>query len=191
MSPLLRRDVVLSAAMAPLVWGLVGCGGQRTPVARAGSWADTVEIEQLMYRYCHRLDRGSAHQVAELFTPDAVFDPAYEGPGREVVGREAIEDWFARYHAASRTNNGSNVHRTLNPIINVNGDQAVAVAHLEASGVRLENMQAMAYIGFYEDVFQRINATWYFAQRRVSLKYYMPVGDAAATSFFATPTKVL
>lgn len=51
------------------------------------------QIEALSTEYYYRIDHGDAESVAELFTPDGVFQPGGSPP---LVGREAVRAYYAR-----------------------------------------------------------------------------------------------
>ena len=170
-----RRTFIYTGSLA-LVAGL-GTFGKAASVTSPMSphFSDLIEIEQLLYRYSHRIDRGTAGQVAELFAADAVFDPAYEGPGREVRGREAITAWFQKYQENSRRKSWASRHLTLNPLIALVDGEFRATSYLCASGVNRETGVAQAYKGRYEDRFVQEDGVWRFAKRRVALTFTMPL----------------
>jgi hypothetical protein len=52
---------------------------------------DIVAIEQLLYRYCFAVDKGTADDVAALFHESATLMPIYSGdpPGPKAAPRSA------------------------------------------------------------------------------------------------------
>jgi len=50
------------------------------------------QIEALTTEYYYRVDHGESERVAELFTPDCVFQP---GGTERMIGREAVRAYYA------------------------------------------------------------------------------------------------
>ena len=58
------------------------------------------QIEALSIEYYHRIDHGDAEHAADLFTPDAIFQP---GGTERMVGRAAIRAYYVRRSKTIRT----------------------------------------------------------------------------------------
>jgi len=84
---------------------------------------DRIQIEDLLVRYYVDLTSGSAHDLAQYYTEDAVLDVN----GMISKGREAIEKLYGGLGDGEAANLGGRVHMLLNnPIISVDGDTATA-----------------------------------------------------------------
>jgi hypothetical protein len=77
---------------------------------------DIIEIEQLLYRLCHALDRGTVDEIVEVFHPDAVFVPRYQSHA-PVQGRDALREWFVhlRYQDSVEASPPPQDHLALDP----------------------------------------------------------------------------
>jgi ketosteroid isomerase-like protein len=122
-----------------------------------------IEIEELMARYCDRLDAHDIDAVAATFTEDARTD---YGPGRggEVVGRAAIGDRIARGQSGFRRTHHQLGHST----ITIRGDRAAGVTaaltwHERPSGQ--QELLALRYV----DEFAKVDGRWFIDSRRVEI----------------------
>jgi ketosteroid isomerase-like protein len=131
---------------------------------------DQVAIEQLLNRYCHKLDRGEVDAVVELFTADAVLVPAYEGDTRH-AGRAAVHAWYARYAANTVAAVRGLRHKISTAMIEVDGDTATAVCYLDADSVNPKTGQRSLVGGRYEDRLVRTPAGWRLCERRIVIDY--------------------
>jgi SnoaL-like protein len=126
---------------------------------------DLEEIKQLKYQYCRLNDGGWARQPkshqgpsADLFTEDGVWD------GRPLViakGREEIRKLFAGMAALPMA-----YHAVMNPMIEINGDNAKAHWHLIAGGIALDGTSMISFYG-YEDEYVRMPEGWRIKLMRV------------------------
>lgn len=142
--------------------------------------ADLIAIQQLLSAYCHRVDRGDAAEVAALFCPDGVLKPHYDGP-YELVGREAVQSWYAFYHENFRAGVRHLKHMITSPLIEVDGDTGTGVAYLLATAVDRNNGQAFMVTGTYYDRYERNSGAWLFAERRIEVEAMTNAGEAIET----------
>jgi ketosteroid isomerase-like protein len=131
---------------------------------------DQVAIEQLLNRYCHKLDRGEIDAVVELFADDAVLIPAYEGDARH-TGRAAVRAWYTRYAANTIAAVRGLRHKISTAMIEVDGDSATSVCYLDADSVNLQTGKRSLVGGRYEDRFVRTPDGWRIAERRIVIDY--------------------
>ena len=133
---------------------------------------DIVAIEQVLYRYCHAVDRGTADEVAALFHEDGVLVPVYSGeePRR---GRAAVREWYAIYHRDFRSGVDYLRHCIASPAIEVSGSEGKAQSYLIADGVPKKTGKPMLIAGFYEDRLRKDGGRWYFAERRIHVYHSM------------------
>jgi hypothetical protein len=122
---------------------------------------DRLELLDLVARYAFRCDTGRYGEVAELFTPDGVFDETAIGVPL-CTGREMIDATF-------RALGGSIawlIHLNSNHQVTAYaGTTAGATAHLHVEG----NVggRAVRILGYYDDRYRRVEGRWLFERRRL------------------------
>lgn len=120
--------------------------------------SDELAVRTTLARYCHRCDDGDFTGLAELFTPDGVFNYA----GRTCTGRAAIVEFFQGSQARPEQRGK---HLTANIAVEPAGDDRVRVASdflfLRRDGSRL----VPAITGRYDDELVRVDGRWLFARR--------------------------
>lgn len=131
---------------------------------------DQVAIEQLLNRYCHKLDRGEIDAVIELFADDAVLIPEYEGSAIH-SGRDAVRAWYTRYGANTVAAVRGLRHKISTAMIDVDGDTAASVCYLDADAISLVNGRRTLSGGRYEDRLVRTPAGWRITERRIIVDY--------------------
>ncbi len=147
------------------------------------TFAATVSIQQLLYRYGYTLDEGSAQDVVKLFHENAIVIPAYESD-EPISGRSTIETWYANYLGSSRAGSTHSRHKIYNSLIEVSGEEAKAVSLLEAQGIPKTGDILWYYIGRYEDILTNQTGTWLFKQRKISLQFCFPGGPVSKARNF-------
>jgi hypothetical protein len=80
--------------------------------------ADDLAIRRTLAAYCHHLDDGDFSGLAHQFTQDGSFTYGPSHPS----GRTTLEPWFAEMNPPERRGK----HLTMNVVIDVEGDRAVA-----------------------------------------------------------------
>lgn len=131
---------------------------------------DYLAIQQLLHKYCHVVDRGTADEVAELFHPDGVLCPRYESDDR-YEGREAVRGWYARYMENFRTKVRYLRHKIASPVIDITGDEATSVCYLDADSVALSSDRPSIAFGRYEDKLVKEGGRWWFKERTIIVYY--------------------
>jgi SnoaL-like protein len=139
---------------------------------------DVVEIEQVLYRYCHAVDRGSPDEVAALFHERGTLVPIYSGEEPR-HGRPAIREWYATYNRDFRARVKHLRHCVASPAIEVSGSEASARTYLIADYVLESTGKPAIVAGFYEDRFVKDAGRWYFAERRIHVFHAMEPPKAA------------
>lgn len=134
-------------------------------------------IKQTLAAYCHRVDRGSAEEVAELFAEDAILRPYYDGK-YECEGRDAIRDWYSFYHAKMGATVSNLRHLTHSTEATVNGDTAGTVTYLTAYFTTKEDGIAYQAQGTYFDTMVRHGGQWLFKDRRIEVAFITSLGEA-------------
>ncbi len=138
---------------------------------------ETTAIKQTLAAYCHRVDRGTADDVAELFAQDAVLMPYYDGR-YDVHGREGVRGWYAFYHQKMKANVKDLKHLISTASIDIDGDAATSVCYLSAYFTMKADNIAYHAQGTYFDTLVRADSAWLFQTRRIEVEYVMRMGEA-------------
>lgn len=134
---------------------------------RIAALEDRADIARLRAQYCHVLDDRDWPSLAEMFTPDGVFD----GLAR-VEGREAILRFF-------RDTVGPMAegfwHFCTNATMDLAGDRATGRISMEYLSLK----QGVSYVcaGHYDDVLHKIDGRWHFASRKITFYYHAPLSE--------------
>src|SRR5450432_444939 len=137
---------------------------------------DYFAIQNLVYTYCHRIDRGDFAGVGELFAHAAIIVPAATEPVR---GVQAIHDMYAKFtRRYPDGNTPRTAHVTSNLIIESDGadaarSQAYFLVHQATEALALQPIIG----GRYFDRFARVGGTWRFTERRIEINL---VGNLSA-----------
>ncbi|MFC4063428.1 nuclear transport factor 2 family protein [Actinoplanes subglobosus] len=131
------------------------------------------ECQRLLVEFLRRLDLGDPGSVAELFTPNGIWE--WPDGDRLVRGRQELRAYFA-----SRPADRMSRRLCTNVLIDVESPtRATGTSYLvtyRVDGYRGEMVPppAPANVGQYEDVFEHHNGAWLLA-RRVTV---LPFGGA-------------
>ena len=135
---------------------------------------DISAIQNLLSSYCHKVDRGTAHEVAELFMEDGILRPYYDGK-YECKGRVEVERWYAFYHEKMLSKVRNLKHIISSTAISVNGRSGNAVTYLSAYFVGIEDGVAYQVLGTYFDEVIKNADEWLFKDRRIEVEYMTPL----------------
>jgi len=132
---------------------------------------DYFAIQNLVYRYCDRIDRGDFDGVGQLFAKADVYLPATDRWfRRDPAGlAEMYREWTRLYpDGTPRTR-----HVTTNLIIEADGpDQARTQSYIlvfqDAPGCALQPIVG----GRYLDRFSKSDGVWCFAERRMDIDMF-------------------
>ena len=139
-----------------------------------------VDIQQLLARYCHAVDRGSAHEVGALFAENAVLRPYYDAH-YDVAGRAGIIRWYDWYHTHFRSSVRHLKHMIMSASIDVQGATASSVSYLLASALNDTTGAAFLVTGTYTDQLQKTDDGWQFADRLIEVEAMIPQSEAQET----------
>ena len=118
-------------------------------------------IKQLKARYCAGCDDDhDPDTLVDLFLPDGVWEATSNG---RYEGADAIRGFFAELRASGRIKNSA--HHALNPIIEVNGDEATGhwrLIMLYTANLPDGDVQYLRIIGWYRETYRRTNGQWRF-----------------------------
>ncbi len=124
---------------------------------------DYAEIEQLIARYNQGLDFEDLDMYAAIFTEDAVW----RGPGRELVGREAMVESVGQ-RMASRPHEHERRHWQNNSVITPRPDGAVARTYFVSFEVSYQPPKP-AVSGHYDDILVRTPDGWRIKERALTV----------------------
>ena len=138
---------------------------------------DIVEIEQLLNRYCHAVDRGTVSDIMEVFHEDGVLLPRYQSE-ESFKGKEAVRGWYEKYDKTARDQTRSLRHTISTPMIQVDGNQATSVCYLDADGIDSGSGRAFQVLGRYEDRLIKDDRRWWIAERAIVVEGNYALGEA-------------
>ncbi len=129
---------------------------------------DIETIKKLKARYCAYCDNNyDADGIASLFTEDAVWDGGKFG---RYEGQEAIRTFF---RGAPRIFPFA-LHQVMNPIIEVEGEQAKGQWYLFQPATLAEGNQAVWLAARYEEEYVKVGSEWKFKQLKVFPSFLTP-----------------
>jgi 3-phenylpropionate/cinnamic acid dioxygenase small subunit len=131
-------------------------------------------IIRTMHRYCRALDYGLADEWLAVFTPDATYDTILPD-GSYYVRLGNPDEFCAFLESYPRPPATYQKHVTLNPIIEVDGDDATAesafVFLTRAADAKTPQVTAF---GRYLDRFRNVDGVWRIAQRVCETEAMIP-----------------
>jgi ketosteroid isomerase-like protein len=137
---------------------------------------DIIAIQQLLYQYCHAVDRGSVGDILEVFHRDAVLRPVYLG--HEIhKGRDAVRAWYSHYDTTVRAAVRNLRHKISCPYIELHGDEATAISYLDADFVDRNTGKMGLAAGRYEDKLIRDGGRWWIADRSIVVDGSVSLGQ--------------
>jgi len=131
-------------------------------------YRDVIEIEQLLYRCSHAVDRGDIEMTVSLFQPDALLVITWEENGSH-KGHDEIRKWFENYEQVVRSATSYLRHRITCPVIDVDGDRASAASYLEVEAAGRDTGRVIKTVGRYDDTFARTETGWRFTEKVISM----------------------
>ena len=140
---------------------------------------DYVAIQQLLHKYCHTVDRGTADEVAALFHENAVLLPRYESDQRH-EGREAIRAWYDHYMKNFRSKVRYLRHKIESPLIEITGNTATSTCYLDADSISISKDEPSIAFGRYDDIFIKDDGRWWFKERTIIVYYSYPLAGYTA-----------
>ena len=122
--------------------------------ARITRLEDLEAIKQLKARYCEICDDDhNPDRITSVFTDDGIW----EGKGiGEARGHEEIRALFSRFQSAIRFSQ----HMTMNPIIEVDGDQARGTWYFFGPFTMEKDNQALWQACRYHEVYRKVDGQW-------------------------------
>ncbi|MFF4448275.1 nuclear transport factor 2 family protein [Streptomyces sp. NPDC001502] len=134
--------------------------------------------ERLIIEFVRQLDLGDPSSVADLFTPDGVWE--WPAGDRRIAGREALRDYFD-----GRPADRLSRRMCTNILVTVTSpDTAAATTYFATYRVDgySEGMvppRPPAQVGHYEDTFRKVDGIWLLATRTLFLSFAGPTEHLA------------
>ena len=158
-----------------------------TLAARVQVLEDVEEIRRLKANYCKFSDRGfEGSETArfdrladEVFSEDGVWDT---GPGGVFTGRDQIAESFVEGFDIG-------VHMAINPLIDVDGDEANGEWH-GLVPLRSLDVEAIWCCGKYYEKYRRTSAGWRISYSKFAAAFFAPHLDGwGRTRFIGGPAE--
>lgn len=132
---------------------------------------DYFQIQNLIYRYCDRIDRGDFAGLGALFEHAAIYVPAVAQPVRGAKAVEAMYQAFTRVYPETGTPRTR--HVTSNVIIEPDGETAARaesyiLVHQATPALNLQPIIS----GRYRDRFERVGGSWRFSERHIEIDLF-------------------
>ena len=137
---------------------------------------DYFSIQNLVYRYCDRLDRGDLAGMAALFAHADVYLPADPEPIRDPARIAALYAQYTRIYPDTGT--PKTRHVTTNLMIESEGEgraraQSYVIVFQATKDFRLQPVIG----GRNNDRFVKVDGAWRFSERRIESDLF---GDLSA-----------
>lgn len=132
---------------------------------------DYFAIQNLIYRYCDRIDRGDFQGIGELFAHASLYVPAVAEPQRGAAVIEGLYRQFTRVYPETGTPRTR--HVTSNVIIEPDGpaaarSQSYILVHQATAELPLQPIIS----GRYFDRFEKVDGRWRFSERRMEMELF-------------------
>jgi ketosteroid isomerase-like protein len=132
---------------------------------------DYFAIQNLIYRYCDRIDRGDFAGIAQLFAHAEIHVPALPAPVRGVAAIEAMYTQFTRLYPETGTPRTR--HVTSNVIIEPDGADAARAQSYVLVHQATDVLPLQPIIGGrYYDRFAKAEGAWRFTERRMEMDLF-------------------
>src|SRR5215212_1434420 len=132
---------------------------------------DIEAIKRLKYRYADACDRGyDADELADLFTEDAVWDGGLFG---RYEGRETIRQFFQGVSSEIIFA----LHYMMNPIIDVDGDEARGAWYLFQTCTFANDNTAIWGAARYDEQYRRVDGGWKFSRLNLISSFWTPFAE--------------
>jgi len=132
---------------------------------------DYFAIQNLIYRYCERIDRGDFAGIAQLFAHAEIHVPALPAPVRGVAAIEAMYTQFTRLYPETGTPRTR--HVTSNVIIEPDAADAARAQSYVLVHQATDVLPLQPIIGGrYYDRFAKTEGAWRFTERRMEMDLF-------------------
>lgn len=129
------------------------------------------EIENLLYRYAERIDRGDFSGVADLFANAEITTQGITGVTR---GRDAVQKLYEATTRLYEDGTPKTKHVVTNPIIEIDESGDGASSRSCFTVFQQTSVLSLQVIisGRYHDRFERASGDWRFASRHMILEQF-------------------
>jgi 3-phenylpropionate/cinnamic acid dioxygenase small subunit len=132
---------------------------------------DYFQIQNLIYRYCDRIDRGDFAGIGALFEHAAIYVPALAEPVRGAQAVAAMYTAFTRVYPETGTPRTR--HVMSNVIIEPDGEaqaraESYILVHQATPALALQPIIG----GRYYDRFAYVGGAWRFSERRIEIDLF-------------------
>ena len=128
-----------------------------------------IEIEQLLYRCCHAVDRGDVDTIINCFHENATMTISWEKNGQH-SGHEEIRQWFINYTKAMKSGMKYLRHKITCPLIRLNGNDATALSYLDVDAALKNGKQVIVTACRYEDKLTIVDGRWYLKEKAIFME---------------------
>ncbi|MES4900790.1 MULTISPECIES: nuclear transport factor 2 family protein [unclassified Streptomyces] len=129
--------------------------------------------ERLIVEFLRRLDLGDPATVAELFTPDGVWE--WPQGARRIEGQGALRDYFGSRPADRLSRRMcTNVLVTVDSPTTATATSYFATYRVDGYTGGMLPPRLPANVGHYEDTFRKENGVWLLATRTTFLPFGGP-----------------
>jgi len=125
---------------------------------------DERAIVRTLHQYGHAMDYGLEQQFVDVFTEDGIFDVRLPDGriGHREEGRAELAAYIAKYPKPPTV---YNKHIMVDPLIEINGDQATVESYWIALRGDANRKPTMACFGRYKDDVRKIDGKWLIKER--------------------------
>ncbi|MFD5148876.1 nuclear transport factor 2 family protein [Streptomyces sp. NPDC058401] len=129
--------------------------------------------ERLIVEFVHHLDLGEPSAVADLFTPDGVWE--WPAGDRRIAGREALRGYFGGRPADRLSRRMcTNILVTLTSTDAATATTYFATYRVDGYSGGMVPPRPPTQVGHYEDTFRRMDGVWLLATRTLFLPFAGP-----------------
>ena len=165
---------------------------------RATNAEDIVAIEQVQTQYQFAIDSQDGDAVADLFTPDGVFDvffndgkgnitPFNGGLGCVNTGHDQIKHFIQNLSKTTTplAFRGHSHHFITGQVVDVQGDSATLKANLVAGSIGAAGGPLNGVTGDYDNILERTPDGWKYVRNRVLVdqNFSLPCGPNGPIPF--------
>ncbi|WP_328384826.1 nuclear transport factor 2 family protein [Streptomyces sp. NBC_00400] len=129
--------------------------------------------ERLIVEFVRRLDLGDPGSVADLFTPDGVWE--WPHGDRRVQGRDALRDYFGNRPADRLSRRMcTNILVTVTSPTTATATTYFATYRVDGYQEGMVPPRPPAQVGHYEDTFHKLDGVWLLVTRTLFLSFAGP-----------------
>jgi hypothetical protein len=124
--------------------------------------SDYEQIQNHLAKYCFRVDRGTADEIAELFWEDAFLDLYGQHQGIA-----AIHTAYVNWIRDMRDPVEGLRHCIAQPCIAIDGDEATSECYVDADAHTRKKGRLIQLRALYKDRLTKRHGEWRFTDRRI------------------------